>query len=333
MLKTPFLKRPMLHFFLLGALFWLGENCWLSFFPQANKIIISTERVAKLTHQWQLETGRKPTQIELEGLISGYIEEEVLVQEAITQHVVEMDPIIRARLEKNLEFVDMPAEKTAVPLWQQAIAMGMHQQDPVVRRRLIQVMEGQIRKQFSPSTPTESELMAFVAKHQQRYTPETLVSFRQLFFENRSAKGDGKKRANDTLQQLKKQTGENQLLINMNQLSDAALFPLEFNRVTEKYVSRYLGESFTQTLGSLPQQRWSDPIESPYGWHLVYYEGSTAVELPKFETVKTAALQDWRAEQTNKRLSEYKQEMVKKFAIDYQYLMDFAGSKLKADTK
>ena len=92
----------------------------------AQRIVIDLPLVEKLVAQWQGQTKRQPTAVELDALIEGYIREEILVREAQRMGLDEDDVIIRRRLAQKVDFflsengpADLPDE-AALRQWFEA---------------------------------------------------------------------------------------------------------------------------------------------------------------------------------------------------------------------
>jgi parvulin-like peptidyl-prolyl isomerase len=56
------------------------------------------------------------------------------------------------------------------------------------------------------------------------------------------------------------------------------------------------GPQFAQALLQLKPGSWQGPVESGYGWHLVWIEAMTPKRIPTFEEVEPEVKQLWLAE-------------------------------------
>lgn len=141
------LHDRLVWFFALGLALFAGE--W--FYNKSNDYVIAIDLplVQKLATQWQAQTKATPTPAQLDGLIEGYIREEILVREA-------------ARL-------------------------GLDDDDIIVRRRLAQKVEFFLSDIDAPPTPDETILRDFYATHQSRYAQAAQISFRHIFVSDEQA--------------------------------------------------------------------------------------------------------------------------------------------------
>jgi len=65
-------------------------------------------------------------------------------------------------------------------------------------------------------------------------------------------------------------------------------------------VARTFGPAFAVELGSLEPGRWSGPVDSAYGHHLVLVEDRTEGSLPDFEEIRPALVRDLESERRGK---------------------------------
>jgi hypothetical protein len=141
------LREPMLHFALAGGLLFgayaamPGETL-----PEEEtaSVEIGEGEVRWLrdtfTNQWQ----RPPTQLEVQGLVASYLEEELLSREAQ--------------------------------------ALGLAEGDTIVRRRLAQKLDFIISDTFTIAEPDESELRRFHEENTAAFTTPPRLSFEQRYF-------------------------------------------------------------------------------------------------------------------------------------------------------
>ena len=100
------LRDPLFAFLLIGAGVFALERWWQG--RQADAaytIVISDAEAARLGAIWRSQTGRAPTQGELEALLEDHVREEILVREARRLRLDEGDAIVRRRLAQKLSFL------------------------------------------------------------------------------------------------------------------------------------------------------------------------------------------------------------------------------------
>ena len=139
------LREPLLHFFLVGAVLF-GVYGWLhgSLLSSPTEIVVSRGQVQSLQMQFERVWQRPATSEELQGLIDGWVREEVFYREGI--------------------------------------AMALDRDDPIVRRRIAQKLEF-ILDSAAPAAPGDAELQAWLDAHPADYRIEPTYSLRQVFFD------------------------------------------------------------------------------------------------------------------------------------------------------
>jgi PPIC-type PPIASE domain len=110
-----FLREPLVHFLLLGALIFGAFKFISSETIEPGKILITQGRIESLEIAFSRTWRRPPTASELEGLIRDYVREEVFAREAVTLGLDKDDTIIRRRLRQKLEFVSEDVAAHAEP--------------------------------------------------------------------------------------------------------------------------------------------------------------------------------------------------------------------------
>lgn len=108
------LREPLVHFLVIGAAVFVlyglvapeGETA-----APRERIVVSEGRVAQLatlfTRTWQ----RAPTEEELQGLVEGYVKEEVYYREAVKLGLDGDDTVVRRRMQQKMEFLIEPPEE------------------------------------------------------------------------------------------------------------------------------------------------------------------------------------------------------------------------------
>jgi hypothetical protein len=139
------LREPLLHFAILGTLLF-GLYGWLRAGAQISpdEIVVARGQLQSLQAQFQRTRQRAPTPDELQGLVDGWVREEIFYREGV--------------------------------------AMGLDRDDPVVRRRVAQKLEFLVDG-VAPSQPTSAELQAWLDDNADKYPIEARYTLRQIYFD------------------------------------------------------------------------------------------------------------------------------------------------------
>lgn len=155
------LKEPLLHFLLLGALIFLLYSQTNPSEDSDYKIVIDDDKINHINALWELQWKREPTQEELKGLIDNYIRQEIMYQEALRLNLDHNDEIVKRRLSQKMEF-----------------------------------MANDLTKLIEPAT--EEKLQRYFDRNKEKYKIPTSYSFKHITF-NRSNHSDPKKFAETVL--------------------------------------------------------------------------------------------------------------------------------------
>jgi len=110
-------SEPLTQFLLIGCLVY-GGYLYLArdvAAPEGGKIVVSEGRIAQLRAFFAKTWQRPPTEDELEGLIEGYIKEEIFYREAVRLGFDKDDTIVRRRMQQKMGFAMEPSESALTP--------------------------------------------------------------------------------------------------------------------------------------------------------------------------------------------------------------------------
>ncbi|MCH7817108.1 MAG: peptidyl-prolyl cis-trans isomerase [Proteobacteria bacterium] len=258
-------REPLLYFLLLGAAMFVTYH-WVSdaVFPgteQLEEIVIPEGQVGALILGFEKVWQRLPTQQEQDGLLQGYIREEVMYREALVMGLDRDDAIIRRRLQQKLEFLT----------------------DDIA----------------SLDEPTEEELQTFLTENLELFREQARFSFEHIYFNvserGASAMTDAKSTLID-LQQLNGSDGGERPIATADpsRLGDQLLMlETRFHQANELEIRRALGSQFFDQLQSLSTGSWQGPLESGFGLHLVYVSSHIEGYPPQLADVLNAVTREW----------------------------------------
>ena len=96
---------------------------------------------------------------------------------------------------------------------------------------------------------------------------------------------------------------------------DASLLPRQFDEAREADVIRTFGESFARELARAPAGKWSGPIASPYGLHLVRLSSHSQAREPKLEEVRDLVTREWLREQQESANEAFYANLRKRYRV------------------
>jgi len=174
-------------------------------------------------------------------------------------------------------------------LSREAVNLGLDRDDVIIRRRLAQKMRFLFDDLGQVPDPTDADLNVFMSNHIERFTLPATLSFRHIFL-NPDSRGEA---IQDQAQQLLRRLQESSPAIDTSELGDPTLLPLHFDIQTRLQISNLLGDEFAEQVYSLPVSRWSGPVASGYGLHLVYVHSRTAARVQPLAEVRQSVIRQW----------------------------------------
>lgn len=179
-------------------------------------------------------------------------------------------------------------------LYREALVLGLDEGDTIIRRRLAQKMEFLSEDAAAAREPTGAELRAWFAEHPKRFTLPARASFRHLYF---SPDPRGARARDDAARALEVLAGTPVDAPPASGVADAFMFQDHYSDRSLDEVSALFGAAFARALSGLQAGSWQGPIESGYGWHLVWLDSITPARVPSFEAVAPDVRTQWLAEQ------------------------------------
>ncbi|MXO62682.1 peptidyl-prolyl cis-trans isomerase [Qipengyuania oceanensis] len=173
-------------------------------------------------------------------------------------------------------------------LYREALRLGLDRDDAVVRRRLAQKMDEIAGARAETAPLDDAVLRKWLATHPERFASDTAFTFDQLWFENRDD-------ADTALAKLRAGADWEKLgqTIDLPRTVEA--------RPARDVASRYGTEFLAALRSGKADGRWSGPIRSGFGWHLVRLEEAAIGAVPSFEDLRADVENDWRSSTISQR--------------------------------
>jgi peptidyl-prolyl cis-trans isomerase C len=204
-------------------------------------------------------------------------------------------------------------------LYREALALGLDRNDSIVRRRLVQKLEFLVVDIGTPAEPEEAALRAYYERERESYREPARVSFTQVYF---SPERRGQRAAEDAAAALKLlQAGPARLARACDHGDPSLLEAAHVDRGTDE-IARDFGPAFAGGVDRLPAGAWQGPVQSAFGFHLVFVGARTESRLPVFEEVREQARRDFLAEQRRTTNEEAYARLRSRYAIT---IADAAG--------
>ena len=247
---------PLLRFILLGSLLFVTESL-LADDPteEVPSLTLSTATQRLIIGEEEQRQGRELTIEETEQALRAWENETLLVRDARR--------------------------------------LGLATDDPIIRRRMAEKMRYLIEDAATVSPPTDEALMAYLDRHQERFTLPAQVAIDQRFF-SRELRGAG--------MDSDAQAGLRLLRSGQPERGDTHPLGESLPLQTEQALSRRLGAVFARRALDAPVGTWSGPIASSTGLHLIRVNVHQAARPASLDERRAQIEASWRVDQREQRL-------------------------------
>jgi hypothetical protein len=193
----------------------------------------------------------------------------------------------------------------------EAMSAGLDRDDTVIRRRLRQKLEFLIEDSAEASPPTDDELKAWLAQHADEYRTEPRLAFRQVFV-SRDRRGAAAEA--DAAAILKRLAAERSSA-RIDTLGDATMLPADFDLAPLRDIDRTFGAGFARQLDAAELGKWTGPIRSGYGLHLVLVHERVEGALPSLDALRPVARREVLAERRKRQLAAMYDRLLGKYTV------------------
>ena len=179
-------------------------------------------------------------------------------------------------------------------LYREALAMGLDKDDEIVKRRMAQKMQFLAEDVAAAREPTAAELKAWFEQNSDKFAQPPRLSFRHLYF---STDRRGERARDDAQQALAKLAGQPVDTQAAAALADPFMFQDSYRDRAPDFLAKEFGTAFALALTRLAPGSWQGPVESGFGWHLVFVDTVAPGRVPAFEEIESDVRTAWLGEQ------------------------------------
>jgi parvulin-like peptidyl-prolyl isomerase len=282
-LFAALLRQPMLHFLAGGALLFL-----------AYEVLGGGAEDGAASRAQRAERRILITRGQVESLASGFT-------------------VRWRRPPSDEELAELVAEHVREEaLVREALALGLDQGDAVIRRQLRLKVEFLAQDAASSGEPTDEELRALLTREPDRFSMPAQITFRHVFLDSaRRGEGAARTEAGRLLAALQGPDGE----AGAEEAGDRFLPGYAFRQVAAPEIARSFGGDIAAALEAMPVGRWTGPVPSAYGLHLLRVEARTDARLPPLDEVRPALRAEWAARRRREVLDASVAALVSRYAV------------------
>ena len=200
-------------------------------------------------------------------------------------------------------------------LHREALALGLDRGDPILRRRMVQKMRFLV-EDLKSKPASEAELRAYLARHQDQYRLPGRRRLSQVFL-SRQRRGAA---VDADAQKLRARLIKERIAhTKIGTLGDGSLLPKHVPARSRRELSRTFGEAFAQAAFAAPIGRWSEPITSTYGVHLLWVDRARPGRPAKIDEVRSQITRAIEAESRETKLRRALDRLRKRYRVSIQW--------------
>jgi hypothetical protein len=197
-------------------------------------------------------------------------------------------------------------------LYREGLAMGLDKDDTIVKRRMAQKLQFLAEDVAAAHEPSTAELKAWYEKNRDKFALPSRLSFRHLYF---SPDRRGAHARDDAAKALTTLTGQPEDSKLAASLADPFMFQEYYRDRAPDYLGKEFGPQFAQAVAKLAPGSWHGPIESGFGWHLVFVDTLIPGRSPAFEEIEPDVKTAWLGEQKAQAWEKAYKEMRAKYTV------------------
>jgi parvulin-like peptidyl-prolyl isomerase len=197
-------------------------------------------------------------------------------------------------------------------LYREGMAMGLDKDDTIVKRRMGQKMQFLAEDVAAAHEPSSTELRAWFQKNANKFALPSRISFRHLYF---SPDKRGTNAREDAVRALAKIGGQPEDYSPAASLGDQFMFQDYYGDRAPEAIAKEFGPQFAVAVEKLRPQSWQGPIESGYGWHLVFVGTAIPGRVPAFEEIEPDVKIAWLGEQKAQAWHKAYADMRAKYSV------------------
>ena len=214
-------------------------------------------------------------------LTQRFAEEEMLYREAQRWGLTENNEAIDLRLRQKMAFVS-DEEHSDEELERQAEALGMDSDDAVIRNMLVHNMRLLLSTK-GEREPTDAEIEAYYERERSRFARPARITGWHVFFSKDLRQSSVMAAARAAKAELDAEALEPEQAVG---LGDVFPSGAHFKGQLARQLASRFGEGFATVAESLPEGQWSDPVETPFGAHLLLVQERTRPQAPPLAEIR-----------------------------------------------
>jgi peptidyl-prolyl cis-trans isomerase C len=197
-------------------------------------------------------------------------------------------------------------------LYREGLVMGLDKDDTIVKRRMAQKVQFLAEDVGAAHEPSTAELKTWFEKNADKFALPSRYSFRHVYFSPDKRGTNAHDDAAKTLARIAGQPEDSPLI---GSAADRFMFQDYYGDRAPSAIAKEFGPQFAVALEKLKPGSWQGPIESGFGWHLVFVDTVIPGRIPAFEEVESEVKTAWLGDQKAQAWQKAYQTMRAKYTV------------------
>ncbi|GAA3065053.1 peptidylprolyl isomerase [Rhizobium viscosum] len=206
----------------------------------------------------------------------------------------------------------MDQKVTEEILFREAVSLGLDRDDEIIKRRLAQKMDFLAADLATLDEPSNAQIEEWYAKRSDRFALSPHLSFRHLYF-SFDKHGEAAREAAEAA--IPSVSGKPADSPEVASVADPFMFRNYYGDATPDQMAKEFGPDFAKALFTLKPGSWQGPVQSGYGWHLIWVDSIEPGRVPAFEEVAPAVKSAWLDERYAEVKSNALREMRSRYVV------------------
>jgi hypothetical protein len=212
-------------------------------------------------------------------------------------------------------------------LYREGLVLGLDRDDPIIRRRIGQKLEF-VTENAEAAEPSDKELQAYLDLHREMFAAEPKFTFRHIYLDPRKHEKTLAADAERILNGLNSPGSS----LDAAGLGDPTTLPLHFDDTPASGIKNILGDEFVKALAQIAPGRWTGPVESGYGMHLVQVSERTESRNPALAEVRESVKREWQRARRAEANEKSYQNLLQRYTVTIEgprFVRDFSDNRSK----
>jgi len=199
-------------------------------------------------------------------------------------------------------------------LYREALARNLDRADPIVRLTMVRKITMMGTAKAEATELTDEEIQAYFALRKERYRIPATVNLMQVYL-SKDKRGDRVQA--DAAQLLESFKQHEPRPRELAELGDLSMLGSVYTEMSEQDLDRTFGGEFGAAVLALTPGKWSGPIESGYGLHLLKVTHRKESRIPDLTEVGQRVIADMRYEGRKAAEDQFYAEIAPRYQVLY----------------